>query len=329
MTRSDAVRVGIIGRGFGETVVAPAFRATDGCEVVEVVSPRDTVAVAALCGRDDVDLISVHSPPFLHLEHVGLAVEGGHAVLCDKPFGRDAADARAMCDLAKSAGVLNLLNFEFRYDVERERLRELVQAGAVGKPEYFSCTMLTAISRLPLRPYGWLFDRERGGGWIGAFGSHIIDFARWTFGEIDEVSAALRTAITERPDSDARIHRCTAEDGFTSSLRSATGVSMVIDSTCAAPVNLSPCMLVIGSEGVLEFTGDHRIVVRRPGETHEEHRFETGGGNPMLAAMERFATEIRDCVRGGSVPPGAPTFADGFACAEVMDQMRGRGSNAR
>lgn len=328
MTGSHPVRVGIVGRGFGEKVVAAAFRATAGCEVKGVVSPRDAAAVAALCGRDDVDLISVHSPPFLHLDHVRLAVEGGHAVLCDKPFGCNAAEAAAMRDLARSAGVLNLLNFEFRYDPERERLRDLVQSGAVGKPEYFSSTMITATSRVPLRPYGWLFDRDRGGGWIGALGSHLIDFARWTFGEIAEASAALRTAIAERPDSEGRMHRCTAEDGFTATLRSETGVSMVIDSTCAAPVNLSPTLLVIGSDGALELTGDHRIVTRRRDGAHEEHRFETGGGNPMLLTMQRFATEVCEAVRRGSAPPGAPTFADGLACAAVMDRMRhpGRGS---
>src|SRR3954453_16577882 len=90
------VRVGIIGRGWGERVVAPAFAAADGCAVADVVSARDDAAVAALCKRDDVDLISVDSPPLLHRGHVGLPLEAGRAVLCDKPFGRHGADAMAM-----------------------------------------------------------------------------------------------------------------------------------------------------------------------------------------------------------------------------------------
>src|SRR5437764_790598 len=110
------MRVGIIGRGWGERVVAPAFAATDGCEVVDVVTPRDASAVAALCRRQDVDLISVHSPPFLHLEHVRLAVESGHAVLCDKPFGRNAEEAKAMCAIVDEAAVPAFLNFEHRCD---------------------------------------------------------------------------------------------------------------------------------------------------------------------------------------------------------------------
>ena len=42
------------------------------------------------------------------------AVEAGKDVLCDKPFGKNGAEAREMRDAAKAAGVLHFLNFEFR-----------------------------------------------------------------------------------------------------------------------------------------------------------------------------------------------------------------------
>ena len=120
---ADVVRVGVIGTGFGASSVAPAFEAADDCAVIEVVTPRDDAAVAALCARADVDLISVHSPPFLHLDHVRRAIDAGHAVLCDKPFGLNAEESATMTELAKDAGVVNLLNFERRFDPGRERLR--------------------------------------------------------------------------------------------------------------------------------------------------------------------------------------------------------------
>ena len=59
MSYRQDVRVGVIGLGFGGRVVAPSFASTEGCTVVDVVSPRDDKAVAALCTRRDVDLISV------------------------------------------------------------------------------------------------------------------------------------------------------------------------------------------------------------------------------------------------------------------------------
>jgi predicted dehydrogenase len=315
------MRVGIIGRGFGAKVVAPAFASTDGCEVVDVVSPRDEAAVASLCARPDVDLISVHSPPFLHLDNVRRAIEAGHAVLCDKPFGRNAVEAAEMCDLAREAGALGLLNFENRYDAARKRLRALIEEGAIGTPEHVSFSMLLSISRVPLRRYGWLFDDELGGGWLRALGSHLIDFSRWTFGEVVEASGQLRTAITERADADGKLHLCTADDGFVATLRSERGVTTVIDSSSAAPVNVTPTLIVVGAKGALESVADSRIVLHA--ETGSEELFAAeAGGNALFQAQREWAGVIRDAVRDGAATAGAPTFADGLAWNEVLNRLR-------
>jgi predicted dehydrogenase len=299
-------------------VVAPAFAGTPGCEVVDVVSPRDESAVAALCARDDVDLVSIHSPPFLHLEHVRMATEAGHAVLCDKPFGRDVADARAMCAMADAAGVTALLNFEHRYDENRMRLHRLVLDGAIGQPEHVNWIMLLAWTRMPMRPYGWVFDADRSGGWLRAAGSHLVDFARWTFGEIDEVSGQLRTTVTERPGSDGALERCTADDGFVANLRTERHVSVVIDSSSATAIGVPPRILVFGSSGLLEVIGE-RIVLHDRLRTTDVYVPASEVYDPA-APQRTFAAVVRDAVRGESAPD-APTFADGLACVEVMDQI--------
>ncbi len=144
----------MIGTGFGAGVVAPAFAAAEDCEVVEVVTPRDDAAVAALCARQDLDLISVHSPPFMHVDHVRRAIDAGHAVLCDKPFGRTADESALMLELAQNAGVVHLLNFERRFDPARERLRALVSDGVIGEPNHFQYSRFIAVPQP--RGYGWL-----------------------------------------------------------------------------------------------------------------------------------------------------------------------------
>jgi len=313
------MRVGVIGRGWGERVVAPAYQALDGCEVVDVVSPRDEAAVAALCARGDLDLISVHSPPFLHLDNVRRAVEAGHDVLCDKPFGRNAAEAAEMRDLAQAAGVLHFLNFENRYDAARVCVRAAVAEGAIGEPEHVAFSMLMAIWRAPLRPYGWLFDAAAGGGWLRSMGSHQLDFARWTFGEIVEVGGQLRTAVAERPDAAGDLQGCTADDGFALTLRSDRGVSVVMDSSAVAPVNLPLSLRVIGSQGVLEEAAG-RVVLHTP-DGDRELLGPTVGTNPLVAAQQAYAEVVRDAVRSRDVPPDAPTFDDGLACAVVMDSV--------
>lgn len=313
------MRVGVIGRGFGERVVAAAFGGTEGCEVVEVVSPRDAAAVGTLCQRDDVDLISVHSPPFMHVDHVRQAVDAGHAVLCDKPFGRNAVEASQMLELARSAGVQHFLNFENRHDATRQKVRSLLAEGAVGQPEHVQLSTLMSIAR-PVRRFRWTFDAECGGGWLRALGSHLIDFTRWTFGEITEASGQLRTVVTERPDSDGNLQRCTADDGFLAVLRTADNVTAVIDSSSASPVDLPPRAVIVGAEGALEVEAESRITLHTPSGAEQVWATD-GSANALFVAMQAWAGVVCAAVREGATPPDAATFADGLACNEVMDRI--------
>jgi predicted dehydrogenase len=314
---ADVIRVGVIGTGFGAGVVAPAFESAAECEVVEVVTPRDDTAVAALCGRDAVDLISVHSPPFLHLKHVRQAIEAGHAVLCDKPFGLDADEAREMTELAESAGAVNLLNFERRFDPGRERLRALIHDGAIGEPNHFQYSRFIAV---PGRPWTWLCSKELGGGWLPGQGSHLIDACRWLFGEIVEAAAVMRVALRERPDKDGQVHPCDADDGFVASLKTATGVTAVIDCSLETPVSTPERTAVFGSTGLLELDDDG-VVLRTGAGDVEPYPVDLEGKGSLVLSMERMAAVACDAVRRGVAAPGAPTFADGLACAIVMEHM--------
>src|SRR5262249_46104923 len=294
-----------------------------GCEVVDVVSARDDDEVRALCTRPDLDLVAVHSPPFLHPMHVGFALDAGHAVLCDKPFGRNARDAAAMLDHARAAGAIHLGNLEFRCQPGRARLRDLANSGAIGTVEHVEVSQFSAGSRVPLRSYGWLFDAERGGGWIGAWGSHFVDYVRWTFGEVVDSGAEVRTDIKERPDADGVLHACTAEDAFVAWLRTDRGVSITIDTTFVAPVNLPSRVTVIGSDGVLQLRSDHRITRTTAEGSDEVFELDVTAADPHLIPMQRWAEAVRDAVRSGVVPPDAATLEDGLACAQVMDALRG------
>lgn len=320
------MKVVVIGTGFGARVVAPAFAAADGCEVVEVVSPRDSDAIARAVARTDVDLVSVHSPPFLHAEHVRATIATGKAVLCDKPFALNAQEASALVDEAAAAGVIALCNFEFRLHPIRRLLRELVRTDALGPIEHVQWTHLSSGSRVPLRRYGWLFDRERGGGWIGAWGSHAIDTIRWCFGEVTSVDARARIDVVQRPDEHGDLHTCTAEDGLSATLGLDTGVTVNIDSTFAASAPVPPRLTVLGADAVCEILADERVAVRRTDGAREDLTPEAArkrsGADRHTEPMHRFAEVVRDVVISGEVPPGVPTFADGRACDLVLDQLR-------
>ena len=235
--------------------------------------------------------------------------------------GATRAEAAAIRDMASDAKVLNFLNFELRFETRHiEKLRALVKDGAVGETLSVLIASFLAVTRVPLRRYGWVFDADLGGGWIGAWGSHQIDLLRWTLGEITEASAERRTTIPDRPDADGVLHRCTAEDWFTAQMRSAGGVFVTVEGTSAAPVSLPARTLVIGTDAVLEVIGSERIL--RHDQEGVEEVFRVARPEDIKLHMSLWAIEVRDAIRRGAVAPGSPTFADGLACAEIADRLR-------
>lgn len=306
------MKVAVIGTGFGKFAAAPAYQSA-GFDV-EVVSPRDEAAVAiALAG--DVDLVSVHSPPFLHVDHVTAAIERGHAVLCDKPFGRNADEATVMRDAAVDAGVLHFLNFEFRLTESWARLKELADSGRIGTPRHLSWTFFG--SGLRGRKLGWINDAELGGGWIGAYGSHLIDFTRHLFGsEILDCGGLTRTDVLG----------ATAEDAYSAWFAMANGATATHDSGFAAAVPSAPSATLIGSEGTAELTADTALMVRRPDVDPETTEFAPPPKRSPPPALAAFFGRVAEALRTGSQI--APSFDDGVTVAQVMDRLRTRAVRA-
>lgn len=313
---ADRVHVLVVGRGFGARVVAPTFAATEGCRVVDVVSARDEASVLAAVARPDVDLVSVHSPPFLHARDVRAALEAGKAVLCDKPFMVGA-------EVISRGSDVRLVNFEFRYEPARIVVRDAIARGTIGQVERVRWVHRSAGTRVPMRRYGWLFDASRGGGWVGAWGSHAVDSLRWLFGEVEAVVAATRSiAVPRRVDEVGVEHECTAEDGLVASLRLTGGVAVSIDSTYAAPRTSPPRLEVLGDAGALEVHADSRVTLRRPSGAVEVLFSTDRAAEHHTVAMRAWAEVVRDSVRAGAPQPGAATFADGLACDAVLDRLR-------
>ncbi|MCV7280706.1 Gfo/Idh/MocA family oxidoreductase [Mycolicibacterium flavescens] len=304
------MKVAVIGTGFGKHAAAPAY-AEAGFDV-EVVSPRDDAAVKAALASD-VDLVSVHSPPFLHLEHVSGALENGRPVLCDKPFGRNADEAVRMREMADEAGVLHFLNFEFRFNESWARLKELADSGAIGTPRHLHWTYFS--SGLRGREFGWINDRDLGGGWIGAYGSHLIDFTRWLFGsEVTDCGGVTRL--------DGSPTQATAEDAYAAWFALANGTTAVHDTGFACAVPSAPSVTLIGSDGTAELASDTTLVVRRPGADPETAEFAPPPRRSPPPALSTFFGRVAEALRTGTQI--APSFDDGVAVARVMDELRAK-----
>lgn len=310
------MKVAVIGTGFGERVAAVVWQKLD-CEV-QVISPRDSAGITQACAAG-VDLVSIHSPPFLHRQHVDIALDHGCNVLCDKPFGTSAQDARAMRDRAKAAGVLHFLNFEFRCHPGRAKARELIDAGLIGQLQHISWMFIG--NGLRQQKFRWLFDRNQAGGWIGAYGSHAIDGMRHFFGEeIADCGGVRRTETTRRADKNGILHASTSEDAYSGWFVTRSGKTISMDTAFSTPVNLPQRIELLGDAGAIEIVNDLEVILRRPGEERQTFTFAASDWDAHEPGLVPWFAKVRDAVQ--SRTQIAPDFDDGLAVAEVMDRMR-------
>jgi 1,5-anhydro-D-fructose reductase (1,5-anhydro-D-mannitol-forming) len=206
---------GTVGWGFigastvaGEHMVG-AVRAQSGHEVVAIASSQMARAqgfakthaiasaydsVAALLADPKVHVVYISTTNELHRDQVLAAAAACKHVLCEKPLALNLADAMAMVQACRDAGVLMATNHHLRNAATHRRVRDMLQSGAIGKPLF--ARVFHAV-HLPAHLQGWRIDRpEAGGGVILDITVHDIDTLRFVLGA-EPVEAVGMTQSTE------------------------------------------------------------------------------------------------------------------------------------
>ncbi len=158
----------------------------------------------SLLDRDDLDVVSVCGPNFVHRE-VGVAVaESGRHLWIEKPAGTCVEDTEAILAAVRAAGVKSAVGFNYRNAPAVEVARQIVASGWLGEVETVDVRLLADYSAHPDGVLSWRFDpRYAGTGVLGDLASHGFDLARHVggerVGEIRELVADQATFIAERP----------------------------------------------------------------------------------------------------------------------------------
>ena len=347
---SGSVGAIIVGTGFGVLTHLRALR-NAGITVHALVGrkpdktreraamfdvPHGLTVLADALALPGVDGVSIATPPHTHAEIALAAIAAGKHVLCEKPFARDAAEGERMLDAAEKAGVVHLLGTEFRYATSQALLARTVRAGVIGDPR-----LATFIMNVPVLadPAGevpdWWSSTESGGGWLGAYASHIIDQVRVTVGEIAGVSASL-SLVSDRS--------WTAEDSYTVHFRTVNGCDGMLQSTAGAFGPMDFITRVSGSKGTAWLQGNDVCVADAGGTrtvdvpedlvtlpadpppselmvTTYDHLHAAGFD---LGPYTKLAECWRDRILGKDIAsdPAPATFADGLATQRVLDAIR-------
>jgi predicted dehydrogenase len=348
LSDDKTIGIGIVGAGFARTTQIPGFLNCKGARLVAIASRnRERAERVAkefaiesvandwreLVERDDIDLVSVVTPPSTHMEITLAALERGKAVLCEKPMAMNAGEAKRMTDQAQAAGVLALIDHELRFLSSRRKMRGMLHDGAIGTVRHCNYVFRSDY-RGVLGNWDWWSDVKMGGGTLGAIGSHAIDSFRWILdAEVSEVCCVLSTHVAERPDkTTGTMHRVTSDDTVRMLLKFAESplTKGATGSTSLSVVEsgkLQNQLEVYGSSGALmvEETGElwHSPAgsgTWRP--VHVQHDAVASGmrDGSWSRGFTVFSSKIVTALREGrTAVEGAATFEDGYRVQLVLD----------
>ncbi len=220
------IRVGFIGSGWPGRVQIAAFKnaglsAQGICSgkienARRIARQHDIPEVhedwQALIASENIDLVSIVTPTWLHSEIAIAALQAGKHVLCEAPT-LTVVEAESMLATAKKyPNQLALIDYELRYTPQRQKIVELLNAQALGEITSLHLSYNFGWNLDGSNPWHWENDLESGGGVLNLVGGHLLDQARWFAGPIEKLTAQFTTLHRSRPVANSRDHRTVSGD---------------------------------------------------------------------------------------------------------------------
>jgi len=232
------LRVGVVGCGIGRQHL-DAYRALpDLFEVaalcdVDAAKAQETAGVYSI-GRvvtsldtlldlDDLDVVDLCTPPYLHAAQTLQALEAGKHVICEKPLCGSLEDADRVAAGEKRSGRRVMPVFQYRFGHGIQKLRRLVEEGIAGRA--YVTTVETAWRRRPAYyavPWRSRWATELGGPVVN-LAIHAHDLVGYVLGPVRRVSALLTTLVNPIETEDCGAIALEMVDGSLCTLALTTG----------------------------------------------------------------------------------------------------------
>lgn len=216
----DDVRWGIIGSGdVAEHKSGPALYQADHSTLVAVMSRRGEKArdfgrrhgakrayddADALINDPEVNAVYIGTPPHVHDALTARAARAGKHVLCEKPMAVTVAECESMIEVCREHGVQLMIAYYRRFFPVVQKIKALVDDGAVGEPLRVSATVAALYQPRNDGERSWLVDPDvAGGGFLTDVATHRIDLMTHFFGPAREVAAFVDTQTFDFEVDDA------------------------------------------------------------------------------------------------------------------------------
>jgi predicted dehydrogenase len=190
----------------------------------------------------EVHAVYVGTPVFLHAPQTIQSLRAGRHVLCEKPMAMNQTEAQAMVDTAAASGKILSVAYYRRWYPKVQRAKQLLEAGAIGKPVLAELTCHSWFDGQGSR--SWLVDpAQAGGGPLFDIASHRIDVLNFLFGQPQRATGHLSNAV----------HHYAVEDNATLMIDYKGGVRGVVDVRWHSRISRDECR-IRGTDGEMEMS---------------------------------------------------------------------------
>ncbi|MER8186434.1 Gfo/Idh/MocA family oxidoreductase [Kitasatospora sp. NPDC094015] len=321
MTSSERpIRWGVLATGGIATAFTEDLLTVPGAEPVAVASrseasarafaerhriPRAYGSWAELAADDEVDAVYVAAPHTAHHAAARLLLEAGKAVLCEKPFTLNLAEAEDLVALARARGRFLMEAMWMYLDPTVRRVAELVRDGAIGEVR---CLQAEFGIVAPPDPAHRLRDPKAGGGALLDLGVYPVSFAHLLLGEPQEVRAVASLTADGVDESTAVVLR--HEGGALSLLG------------CSIAASTAQHASVQGTRGRIELATDFfhpdGFVLHREGREPERIEAPRAPGH----GLGPEAAEVGRCLRAGLTESPLVPLDGSLAVMRTLDAVR-------
>jgi len=148
----------------------------------------------------DVQIVNIATPNSLHVEIVKAAAEAGKHIFCEKPVGRIPQETAQIEAIAREAGVLTFVGFNYRWSPMVMHAKKLITEGKLGDLTQFRGRFFSMYGSDPMSLLSWRFDKNVSGyGVLGDIMAHVMDMALFLTGPVKRVVSNSHTFIPDRP----------------------------------------------------------------------------------------------------------------------------------
>lgn len=250
--------------------------------------------------------VYIATPVFLHAPQTIQAFQAGMHVLCEKPLAMNLAEARLMLQASRDAGKTFGVAYYRRFYPKVQRAKELLAAGAIGKPVLAELTCHSWLDGTESER-NWLIDPAKaGGGPLYDIASHRIDVLNYLFGQPLRVSGHLSNVV----------HHYAVEDNATVMIDYESGVRGIVDVRWHSKVRRDECR-IRGTDSEMELSPLNGPDLVYPGGREQLAPHD----NLHYPMMENFVNAVLD--KAPLVSSGESTMWTDWVTEEVMKQARG------